>query len=74
MLFAFTTTRFPSADPPNVTVAPVTKPPPETVTEVPPAVDPEVGLIELIVGGGVGPPVLGKIVESFHTAPGAVFR
>jgi hypothetical protein len=55
-------------------VAPVTKPPPETVTDVPPAVDPEVGVIELIVGGGVGPPVFGKIVESFHTAPGAVFR
>jgi hypothetical protein len=35
---------------PKSTVAPVEKPVPETVTDVPPATGPELGLIELTVG------------------------
>ena len=43
--------------PPNVTVAPVAKPVPEMVTEVPPATGPEDGVTEAILGSvlGVGP-------------------
>jgi hypothetical protein len=41
-----------SADPPNDTVAPVWKPVPFTVTVVPPAVDPPLGVTELTVGAG----------------------
>jgi len=41
-----------SADPPNDTVAPVWKPVPLTVTDVPPAAAPVFGVIELIVGAG----------------------
>ena len=39
--------------PPNVTVAPAANPLPETVTEVPPAVGPEVGVTLLTVGPAV---------------------
>ena len=40
-----------SADPPNDTVAPVWKPLPPTVTELPPPADPVLGVTELTVGG-----------------------
>lgn len=39
--------------PPKLTVAPVRKPDPAMVTLVPPAVVPETGDIEAIVGGGL---------------------
>jgi len=41
-----------SAEPPNATVAPVWNPVPATVTEVPPAVGPLVGVTEVTVGAG----------------------
>jgi hypothetical protein len=41
-----------SAEPPNDTVAPVTKPVPVTVTAVPPDVDPLPGVTEVTVGAG----------------------
>ena len=44
-----------AAMPSKVTVAPETKLPPLSVTEVPPAVVPEFGVIEFKVGGGAGP-------------------
>ena len=41
-----------SADPPNETVAPLWKPVPFTVTDVPPAIAPVAGVTELTVGVG----------------------
>src|SRR5207247_1042067 len=47
-----------SAEPPNDTVAPLWKPVPETVTDVPPAVDPVFGVTDATVGAGASPAVL----------------
>ena len=52
MLVALTTVTFVDAVPPMVTVAPVTKPVPVTVTPVPPAVGPLPGEIDVTDGGG----------------------
>jgi hypothetical protein len=41
-----------STDPPNETVAPLRKPVPLTVTDVPPAIAPVAGVTELTVGAG----------------------
>ena len=41
-----------SADPPNETVAPLWKPVPFTVTDVPPAIAPVAGVTELTAGAG----------------------
>ena len=43
-----------AAVPPKLTVAPLTKFEPLMVTEVPPAVDPLLGVTELPVGAGAG--------------------
>jgi hypothetical protein len=51
IVVAFTTVTPVAAVPPNVTVAPLTKPVPLIVTLVPPAVGPLVGAIPLTVGG-----------------------
>ena len=69
----FTTTTFEAALPPSETDAFAAKPVPVIVIDVPPAVDPEVGLTALTVGAGfVGPPLdFCKIVESFFRGPGA---
>lgn len=64
-------------EPPRERVAPDEKLEPETVTEVPPLEEPELGEIELITGPGVGggtPPDFGNIVLSFFVAPGGVFK
>jgi hypothetical protein len=50
MVVLFTTTIFPAAAPPNVTVAPATKFVPVIVTGVPPDVDPVFGETLLTVG------------------------
>ena len=65
-----------AAVPPIVTVAPLTKFVPVIVTEVPPAVVPELGVMLLTFGAGLPPPppLFGRIVVSFFNAPGAVFR
>ena len=71
----FTTLTFAAAAPPIVTVAPATKFVPVIVTDVPPAVVPVFGEIDVTVGAPLPPPPdFGKIVESFFSAPGAVFR
>ena len=62
ILVAETTTTEVPGLPPNVTVAPDLKFVPVIVTDVPPAAGPELGLMEVIVGGGattaaVNPPV-----------------
>jgi hypothetical protein len=62
---------FVAAVPPNLTVAPATKPDPVIVTEVPPLVGPTFGETDVIANEFV---VLGKIVESFCNAPGEEFR
>ena len=50
------TTVTPVADvPPSLTVAPARKPVPVMLTAVPPAVVPDVGVIELTVGAGLPP-------------------
>lgn len=49
-----TTTTFVAEVPPIVTVAPPKNPVPLMVTPVPPAVDPEFGEMELMVGAGFG--------------------
>ena len=51
MVLLLTTTTLPAAALPKVTVAPVTKFEPDRVTAVPPAVPPDVGVIEAKVGG-----------------------
>ena len=48
------TTTLVAAVPPIVTPAPARKPVPVMVTDVPPAVVPDVGAIVLIVGAGLG--------------------
>ena len=48
-----TSTEVPSVEPNSTVVAPVTKPVPVTVTEVPPAWGPLVGLILVTVGGAL---------------------
>ena len=48
------TTTFVTAEPPRETVAPATNPLPEMLTDVPPAVVPELGVIPVIVGGATG--------------------
>ena len=53
---ALTTFTLVAAVPPKLTVAPVRKPVPVMATEVPPAVVPEVGEIEVTVGAGLPPP------------------
>src|SRR5437867_2673833 len=68
-----------SAEPPKETVAPATKPVPATVTEVPPAVGPLVGVTELTTGAGaryVKQPVqvplcVSALVTTTFTAPAA---
>ena len=50
--FALTTATLDAAVPPTETDAPDAKPLPEMVTEVPPAVLPELGVIPLTAGGG----------------------
>ncbi len=53
MIVVLLLTLTPVADvPPNFTVAPVRKPVPVMVTDVPPAVVPDTGEIELTVGAG----------------------
>jgi hypothetical protein len=47
-----TTTTFVHAAPPTVTVAPLAKPAPVIVIAVPPAVEPDVGLMDVITGAG----------------------
>jgi hypothetical protein len=54
MEVAPTTFTFVAAVPPMVTVAPVRNPVPVIVTAVPPAVVPEVGEIDVMVGAGFG--------------------
>jgi hypothetical protein len=74
IVVALATLTLVAAAPPILTVAPETKFVPEIVTDVPPAVLPELGVIEEIVGAGcVLPPPpsdLGRIVLSFLSAPG----
>ena len=72
----FTTVTLVSEAPPSETDAPETKLLPETVTAVPPAVEPDVGEIPLTVGAGAGPPPddFGSIVPSLRNAPGDVLR
>jgi len=68
-----------SAEPPNDTVAPATNPVPDTVTDVPPRVDPPVGVTELTVGAGATyvkqlahvPLWLSRLVTTTFTAPTA---
>jgi len=70
-----TTVTFVAAVESNLTVAPELKFVPVIVTEVPPAVGPEFGEIDVKVGGcggGVPPPDAGKTVLSFFKAPGDV--
>lgn len=50
-----TTITLVAATPPIVTLAPGENPVPVMVSEVPPLVVPELGLMELIVGAGAGP-------------------
>ena len=75
IVVALATLTFKAAIPPKVSVAPVAKFVPVIVTEVPPAVGPEVGETDVTVGGcgaGVPPPEGGKTVLSFFKAPGEV--
>ena len=61
--------------PPRLTIAPLTKLAPLMVTDVPPAVGPELGETALRVGAGEGgAPVFGRIVVSFFKAPGEPFK
>ena len=53
MVVAFTTVKLDAAVPPNVTAVAPVKPVPAMVTVLPPAVGPEPGLTEVIVGGGI---------------------
>ena len=70
-----TTETLVAAFPPTETVALARKPVPVMVIEVPPNVDPELGLTLLTTGAGLVPPPLdfGRMVESFFKAPGAAF-
>ena len=68
-----TTVTFVAALTSNFTVAPEVKFVPVIVTDVPPAVDPELGETDVNVGGCgccVPPPDAGKTVLSFFKAPG----
>jgi hypothetical protein len=61
----------------NLTLAPVVKFAPLIVTEVPPAVGPELGVTDVNVGGcggGGPPPDDGNTVLSFFKAPGEVCK
>jgi hypothetical protein len=73
----FTTDTLDAALPPMETVAFARKPVPLIVIEVPPTVEPDVGLTLLTTGAGFPPPPpfdFGKIVASFFSDPGAEFR
>jgi hypothetical protein len=77
IVVAFTTVTPVAAVPPNVTVAPAVKPVPVIVALVPPAAGPEVGAIELTVGGGTYvkqaeqvPDWVSGFVTTTLTAPG----
>jgi len=71
----FTTLTLVAPAPPMLTVAPAKKLLPEIVTEVPPAVLPEAGEIEVTVGAGaVAEPDFAIVVVSFFNAPGELFR
>ena len=73
----FVTLTLVAAVPPKLTVSPELKPLPLMVTPVPPAVVPEVGVTPVTVGaagGGVLPPLGGKIVVSLRKLPGALLR
>ena len=75
IVVAFATLTFVAAVPPTVTVAPSTKFVPVIVTDVPPAVVPVFGETDVTVGAPLPPPPdFGKIVVSFFSAPGAVFK
>src|SRR5581483_5829634 len=68
----FATATFVAALPPNVTVAPLAKPVPVIVTDVPPAVVPELGEMPLTVGAGfVVVPETAALKLSKITVPGA---
>ena len=70
-----TTVTFVAALVSNFTVAPALKFVPLILTDVPPAVDPELGETDVNVGGcgcGVPPPDAGRTVLSFFKAPGDV--
>ena len=54
IVLELTTTTFVTAEPPSETVAPATNPLPEMLTDVPPAVVPEFGVMPVIVGGATG--------------------
>jgi hypothetical protein len=63
--------------PPSLTVAPERKFAPVIVTEVPPAVLPVFGDMDVTVGAAVPPPLpsdLARIVVSFLSAPGELFK
>ena len=71
----FVTLTLVAADPPIVTEAPDTKFVPVIVIEVPPAVLPEPGEIDVTVGAGAGPLIdFARIVLSFFSVPGDVFK
>lgn len=75
MVVLFGTLIFEAGAPPTVTVAPDRKFVPDIVTDVPPAVPPLFGAIDVIVGVPLDPPLdSGRIVESFFKPPGGVFR
>jgi hypothetical protein len=70
------TTTLLAAVPPRLTLAPLTKFAPLIVTDVPPAGGPLFGAMLLTLGAGLppAPPLLGKIVVSFLSAPGDEFK
>ena len=78
IVVALTTLTFVAALPPNVIVAPEEKFVPVMLTDVPPAVVPELGETDVTVGGcccgGGGPPDSGKMVVSFFSAPGELCK
>jgi hypothetical protein len=69
-----TTITFDAAVPPNDRLAPEENPLPETLIEVPPAVEPEDGETEVTVIDWVEPFDLGRIVLSLRSAPGDEFK
>ena len=78
IVLLFTTATLDAKLPPIETVGFARKPLPLIVIEVPPTVEPELGETVLTVGAGLEPPppplFFARIVASFFSVPGAVFR
>ena len=66
-----------AVEPPNFTLAPLTKLFPLMVILVPPPVGPEFGVSPVMIGagdGGGGFPLSGKMVVSFFKLPGELLK